>query len=141
MAWRVPSRRGSRPVLAVVVVDEAQNIKNPATAQTKAVKAIPPAAACGHERHAGGKPAVGILEHHGLRQAGYLGGLPHFVKEYATPIQTDHDAAAGAALPKRVTAPFLLRRLKSDKTIISDLPDKIEQDQHCSLDTGANRAV
>lgn len=30
-------------------------------------------------------------------------------------------------------APFMLRRLKSDKTIISDLPEKVEQDQFCTL--------
>ena len=34
---------------------------------------------------------------------------------------------------RKVMAPFMLRRLKSDKTIISDLPDKVEQDQHCTL--------
>lgn len=65
-------------------------------------------------------------------RAGYLGGLAHFGREFATPIQTDRDAAAAERL-RRVLAPFLLRRLKSDKTIIDDLPDKIEQNQHCQL--------
>ena len=65
-------------------------------------------------------------------QRGYLGGLTQFGREFATPIQSDRDAAAGQRL-QRVLAPLLLRRLKSDKTIISDLPDKIEQNQHCSL--------
>jgi SNF2 family DNA or RNA helicase len=63
---------------------------------------------------------------------GYLGKLPQFVKEYAVPIQTHRDQQVVERF-RRVTAPFLLRRLKSDRTIIDDLPDKIEQDQYCTL--------
>lgn len=65
-------------------------------------------------------------------QRGYLGGPTHFAREYATPIQVHRDAAAAERL-RKVMAPFMLRRLKSDKTIISDLPDKVEQDQFCTL--------
>ncbi|MDF3832333.1 DEAD/DEAH box helicase [Cupriavidus basilensis] len=63
---------------------------------------------------------------------GYLGSLSQFVREYATPIQIQRDQHVVQRF-KRVTAPFLLRRLKSDKAIISDLPDKSEQDQFCTL--------
>jgi SNF2 family DNA or RNA helicase len=49
-----------------------------------------------------------------------------------TPIQVHRDAAAAERL-RKVMAPFMLRRLKSDKSIISDLPDKVEQDQFCTL--------
>nr|HNH83036.1 DEAD/DEAH box helicase [Acidobacteriota bacterium] len=38
-----------------------------------------------------------------------------------------------AALLKKLTAPFILRRLKTDKSIISDLPDKIEMKSYCNL--------
>jgi len=116
----------------IVVVDEAQNLKNPAAAQTKAVKAI---AAATHVAMSGTPVENRLSDYWSIvdfAQAGYLGGLTHFGREFATPIQTDRDAAAAERL-KRVLAPFLLRRLKSDKTIISDLPDKIEQNQHCTL--------
>ena len=116
----------------VVVVDEAQNIKNPATAQTKAVKAIPAATFIAMS----GTPVENRLSEYwsimDFANRGFLGKLPQFVREYAVPIQTHHDQQAVERF-KRVTAPFLLRRLKSDKSIISDLPDKIEQDQYCTL--------
>ena len=116
----------------IVVVDEAQNIKNPAAAQTRAVKAI---VAATHVAMSGTPVENRLSDYWSIvdfAQSGYLGGLTHFGREFATPIQTDRDAAAAERL-KRVLAPFLLRRLKSDKTIISDLPDKIEQNQHCTL--------
>ena len=118
----------------IVVVDEAQNLKNPAAAQTRAVKAIEAATHIAMS----GTPVENRLSDYwsiiDFAQQGYLGALAHFGREFATPIQTDRDASAADRL-KRVLAPFLLRRLKTDKTIISDLPDKIEQDQHCTLAT------
>ncbi|WP_217638846.1 DEAD/DEAH box helicase [Syntrophus gentianae] len=116
----------------VVVVDEAQNIKNPATAQTKAVKTIPAATFIAMS----GTPVENRLSEYwsimDFANRGYLGNLTQFVREYATPIQTDHNQQIADRF-KRVTAPFLLRRLKTDKSIISDLPDKIVQDQYCTL--------
>ena len=116
----------------LVIVDEAQNIKNPAAAQTKAIKTLP-----AHSFMAmSGTPVENRLSEYwsimDFANRGYLGSLAHFVKEYAVPIQTHRDPQAVRRF-KRVTAPFLLRRLKSDKSIISDLPDKIEQDQYCTL--------
>ena len=116
----------------IVVVDEAQNLKNPTAAQTKAVKAI---TAPMHVAMSGTPVENRLSDYWSIvdfAQAGYLGGLTHFGREFATPIQTDRDAAAAERL-QRVLAPLLLRRLKSDKTIINDLPDKIEQNQHCAL--------
>ncbi|WP_066343070.1 SNF2-related protein [Azohydromonas lata] len=116
----------------IVVIDEAQNIKNPGAAQAKAVKAIP---AASHVAMSGTPVENRLLEYWSIMdfaQRGYLGGPTHFAREYATPIQTHRDAAAAERL-RRVMAPFLLRRLKSDKSIISDLPDKVEQDQFCML--------
>lgn len=63
---------------------------------------------------------------------GFLGNLTRFTREFAVPIQQHHDQQVVQRF-KRVTSPFLLRRLKSDKSIISDLPDKIEQNQYCEL--------
>ncbi|MCB1930994.1 MAG: DEAD/DEAH box helicase [Candidatus Accumulibacter sp.] len=120
LAWRV------------LVVDEAQNIKNPATAQTRAVKAIPANSFIAMS----GTPVENRLSEYwsimDFANRGYLGKLPQFIREYAVPIQTHRDQQVVERF-RRVTAPFLLRRLKSDRTIIDDLPDKIEQDQYCSL--------
>ena len=116
----------------IVVVDEAQNLKNPAAAQTRAVKGI---AAASHVAMSGTPVENRLSEYWSIVdfvQHGYLGGLTHFGREFGTPIQTHHDAAAADRLRKAL-APLLLRRLKSDKSIISDLPDKIEQNQHCTL--------
>jgi superfamily II DNA or RNA helicase len=120
LAWRV------------VVIDEAQNIKNPAAAQARAVKGIPAASRVAMS----GTPVENRLSEYwsimDFAQPGYLGGPTHFAREYATPIQTHRDAAAAARL-RKVMAPFMLRRLKSDKAIIGDLPEKLEQDQFCTL--------
>ncbi|MBC7860051.1 MAG: DEAD/DEAH box helicase, partial [Burkholderiaceae bacterium] len=116
----------------VVVVDEAQNIKNPAAAQTKAVKAIPAGAFIAMS----GTPVENRLSEYwsimDFANRGMLGTLAGFDKEFAAPIQSRHDRQVAQRF-QRVTAPFLLRRLKSDKSVISDLPDKIEQDQYCEL--------
>ena len=116
----------------IVVIDEAQNIKNAAAAQARAVKAIP----AGSFVAMSGTPVENRLSEYwsimDFAQRGYLGGATHFEREYATPIQTHRDAGVAERL-RKVMAPFMLRRLKSDKSIISDLPDKVEQDQFCTL--------
>ncbi|SDY89906.1 DEAD/DEAH box helicase [Nitrosomonas sp. Nm33] len=116
----------------IVIVDEAQNIKNSAAAQTKAVKSIPAATFVALT----GTPVENRLAEYwsimDFANRGFLGNLTHFTKEFAVPIQNDHDQHIAQRF-KRVTSPFLLRRLKSDKSIISDLPDKIEQNQYCEL--------
>ena len=63
---------------------------------------------------------------------GYLGGLKNFQETFANPIQKEHDRQK-AEIFRKVTRPFLLRRLKTDKSIISDLPDKIENTLYCPL--------
>ena len=63
---------------------------------------------------------------------GLLGTNRSFRDRFAIPIEREHDAEATERL-RRITAPFLLRRLKSDRTIIDDLPDKIETTEHCPL--------
>lgn len=116
----------------IVIVDEAQNLKNPAAAQTKAIKAI---GAVTHLAMSGTPVENRLTDYWSIidfAQRGHLGVLAQFAREFATPIQIDRDAAAAERL-RRVLAPFLLRRLKSDKDIVSDLPDKIEQNQHCTL--------
>jgi hypothetical protein len=117
---------------ARVVLDEAQQVKNPGTAQTKAVARLR-----AHRRIAlTGTPVENRLtELWSLMQLlnpGLLGTFASFKKRFAGPIERDHDEEATALL-RRITTPFVLRRLKTDRSIINDLPDKIETTEHCPL--------
>lgn len=116
----------------VLVIDEAQNIKNPKTAQTKAVNSIK--APC--RIALSGTPVENRLAEFwsimNFTNAGYLGSLNEFGKDFAKPIQVYNDKKCAEDL-KKITAPFLLRRMKTDKSIISDLPDKVETDVYSNL--------
>lgn len=116
----------------VMIIDEAQNIKNQDTAQSKAVKSIP-----ANIRIAmSGTPVENRLTEFwsimDYSNKGYLGNVKTFKDEYANPIQIFNDEHVTAKF-RKITAPFMMRRMKSDKTIISDLPDKIEQNQFARL--------
>jgi len=116
----------------VVVIDEAQNIKNPSTAQTKAVKKIKAPIKIAMS----GTPVENRLSEYwsifDFTNKGYLGTLTKFKDRFARPIEIDRDQEQLKQF-RQVTSPFILRRLKSDKSIIKDLPDKIEKDQYCEL--------
>ena len=117
---------------ARVVCDEAQNIKNHATKQARAVRGLPAAARIALT----GTPVENrlselwsIME---FTNPGLLGPAERFRERYAVPIER-HGSPEAAQSLKRLTQPFLLRRLKTDKTIISDLPDKQEMKVFCNL--------
>ncbi len=115
-----------------LVLDEAQQVKNPGTAQTKAIRQL----TASRRIALTGTPVENRLGElwslmHVLNP-GLLGTQTEFKRRFATPIETDHDAGATALL-RRITGPFVLRRLKTDRTIINDLPDKIELTEQCPL--------
>jgi uncharacterized Zn finger protein len=114
------------------VIDEAQNIKNAGTEQTKSVKSIPAPVRIAMS----GTPVENRLSEFwsimDFTNKGYLGSPKQFTATFAKPIQREGDQKQ-AALFIKVTAPFILRRLKSDKSIIADLPDKIENNQFATL--------
>src|SRR5215469_7549861 len=119
---------------ARVVCDEAQNIKNAATRQAQAVRAIPAASRIALT----GTPVENrltelwsILE---FTSPGLLGPAEKFRRRYVIPIERNADIEATEQL-KRLTAPFILRRLKTDKAVIADLPDKLEMKVWCNLTT------
>ena len=116
----------------VVVIDEAQNIKNSDTEQTKAVKALKAPIRIALS----GTPVENRLSEFwsimDFVNKGYLGGLSKFNEEFGKPIQQERDHQKLDQF-RLITSPFLLRRVKTDRTIISDLPDKIENNQFCSL--------
>ncbi|WP_329083810.1 DEAD/DEAH box helicase [Streptosporangium sp. NBC_01469] len=115
-----------------VVCDEAQAIKNSAAGRARAVRSIP-----ARSRFAlTGTPVENhlaelwsIME---FCNPGLLGPARTFRKRYQEPIERDGDSVATAAL-RRATGPFVLRRLKTDRSIISDLPDKQEMKIWCTL--------
>ncbi|HWG00675.1 MAG TPA: DEAD/DEAH box helicase [Trebonia sp.] len=115
-----------------VVCDEAQAIKNHGTAQAKAVRALPASARIALT----GTPVENqlselwsIME---FANPGLLGPATSFRENYAVPVERHGDEEAGERL-RRITRPFVLRRLKTDKSIISDLPDKQEIKVWCNL--------
>jgi hypothetical protein len=115
-----------------VVLDEAQNIKNSATKQSVAVRGLP-----AEQRVAlTGTPVENRLAELwsivDFVNPGLLGPLAKFRERFAIPIERDGDEGTARRL-KQLTGPFLLRRLKTDPTIISDLPDKIEMKVLCNL--------
>jgi len=115
-----------------LAIDEAQNIKNNAAEQSKSVKSIP--ARC--YIALSGTPVENRLSEYwsifDFSNKGYLGSSKQFKSEYAIPIEADRDQKVLQRFHK-VTAPFVMRRLKTDKSIISDLPDKLEINQYCQL--------
>jgi len=116
----------------VMIIDEAQNIKNHDTVQSKAVKSIP-----SNIRIAmSGTPVENRLTEFwsimDFANKGYLGTVKTFKTDYAEPIQVFNDEDVVAKF-RKITSPFMMRRMKSDKSIISDLPDKIEQNQFALL--------
>ncbi|MBT4838292.1 MAG: DEAD/DEAH box helicase, partial [Methylococcales bacterium] len=115
-----------------VVLDEAQNIKNPKSKQSKAVFSL----TAQYRIAMTGTPIENRLMDlwslfHFLNP-GYLNNESQFKKQYETPIQRNSDMVRSKQLKKLVT-PFILRRLKTDKSIIKDLPDKVEQKVYCNL--------
>jgi len=115
-----------------MVIDEAQNIKNQETKQTKVIKAIK----AGNFIALSGTPVENRLSElwsiMDFSNRGFLGTPKEFNESFAAPIERLNDFETAEKL-KKVTAPFLMRRLKTDKNIISDLPDKIEIDSFASL--------
>jgi superfamily II DNA or RNA helicase len=122
----------SQVTWARVVCDEAQAIKNHGTAQARAVRALPATARIALT----GTPVENqlselwsIME---FTNPGLLGPAKTFREQYAVPVERFGDEEAAQRL-RRVTQPFVLRRLKTDKTIITDLPEKQEIKVWCNL--------
>ncbi|MEW6039526.1 MAG: DEAD/DEAH box helicase [Pseudomonadota bacterium] len=115
-----------------LVLDEAQNIKNPEAKQTKAILKLD----AGSRLALTGTPVenrlLDLWSIFNFLNPGYLGRQAAFRKHYETPIQRDHDPARSAQL-RRLVEPFILRRVKTDPAIIKDLPDKVENKQYCNL--------
>lgn len=119
---------------SLLIADEAHIMKNAATAASRTIKSLD----VPYRLALSGTPVENRLED--LRSLfdfiipGYLGSPETFKREYRKPIEVDRDQERAERL-RAITAPFLLRRLKTDKAIISDLPDKITINEYASLET------
>jgi len=115
-----------------VVLDEAQAVKNAATRAAVAVRSLPSS----HRFAVTGTPVENrlgdlwsLME---FANPGLLGQPSAFKARFATPIERHGDTEAATRL-RSLTQPFVLRRLKTDTSIITDLPAKIEMEVVCSL--------
>jgi len=115
----------------LAVLDEAQAIKNPATAQARRVKELQARARLALT----GTPIENRLSDlwslFDFLNPGLLGGASDFAR--VTKMLGSSNHAHGYAPLRRLIQPYLLRRLKTDRTIISDLPDKTEVRANCPL--------
>ncbi|WP_189170642.1 DEAD/DEAH box helicase [Pilimelia anulata] len=117
-----------------VVCDEAQAIKNSAARQARAVRAIPARTRLALT----GTPVENHLAElwsiMDFCNPGLLGPARVFRDRYQRPIETAAaNAEDAAAALRRATGPLILRRLKTDRSIISDLPEKAEMKEWCRL--------
>ena len=116
----------------LIVVDEAQNIKNHNTQQTKAIKSIN----AKYHIALSGTPIENRLSEYwsifDFVNNGYLGSLTSFRKEYINPIENEKNFRVLNNF-KIITQPFILRRLKTDKKIMKELPEKVSYDIYCNL--------
>ncbi len=108
-----------------VVLDEAQNIKNPSAKQTRSIMRLPTARRVALT----GTPVENRLSElwsiMNYCNEGYLGTLSDFRRRFSTPIERRHSKGRAEQL-RSLTRPFILRRLKSDPAIAADLPEKIQ---------------
>ena len=114
------------------VVDEAQNIKNPNAQQTKYIKRIN---AVNRIALTGTPIENRLIDYWSIfdfTNCGYLPNQNKFKRVYVNPIEKSSNEKALNNL-KKITKPFILRRLKTDKEIISDLPEKHVNDIYCSM--------
>src|SRR5262249_11245111 len=117
---------------SAVILDEAQNIKNPETKQARAARALE----AEHRIALTGTPVethVGALwSPMAFLTPGLLGTQAAFKKRYFVPIRAGQAPGAVARL-RAMTGPCILRRLKTDGAIIQALPEKMEMKVYCTL--------
>jgi superfamily II DNA or RNA helicase len=129
--------RGDQDVLSkmtfdLLALDEAQNIKNPDAAQSHAVRklsALRRIALTGTPVENRLMELWSILD---FLNPGLLGSRATFKRVFAMPVERYGDEDAATRL-RRVTAPFILRRLKTDPEIAPELPDKGELTRYCPM--------
>ncbi|PLR94479.1 DEAD/DEAH box helicase [Bacillus sp. T33-2] len=117
---------------STVAIDEAQNIKNAETKQSRAVRSLKGQ----HHIALTGTPMENRLSElwsiFDFTNHGYLGSAGQFQKQFILPIEKDDEKQKIAQLQSLIR-PFLLRRTKKDEEVALNLPDKVEQKEYCPL--------
>lgn len=117
-----------------IILDEAQNIKNSSSKQTQAIKRL--SKECPIRIALTGTPLENRLDElwsiFDFLNKGLLGGESAFRSNFSIPIERYRDEDTAERL-SRLVRPFILRRLKSDPKVISDLPEKLEMDVNTKL--------
>ena len=131
LAWRDHDALCARNWQSIIL-DEAQNIKNPITKQSKYVKRI----TARHRVALTGTPIENRLADlwsiMDFLNPGHFPCWRDFNDNFARPIEEEGDSRM-AALLKSAVGPFMLRRLKTDKGICDELPAKTERIEWCAL--------
>ena len=116
----------------VIVIDEAQNIKNADSEQSKLLRKMKAPMKIAMS----GTPVENRLMEFwtimDFANRGFFPSASEFRDKFETPIQKNGNQIVAETF-RKITAPFMLRRLKTDKNIISDLPEKIIQDEYAEL--------
>ena len=119
----------SEPEWDYVILDEAQAIKNPGSKQSKAVRSLK----AGFRVAMTGTPVENRLQDlwslFDFLNSGLLGNSAEF-EMLVKRLEANN---SGYGRLRKMASPFILRRLKTDKSIISDLPDKLETTEMVSL--------
>ena len=115
---------------SIVVLDEAQAIKNPGTRQARAVKQLKADARIVLT----GTPVENRLTDLWSIFDFLCPGLLGSVKAFGGFVRRLENRSTDQYGPlRKLVAPYILRRLKTDKSVIADLPDKVEQTAFCHL--------
>ena len=117
---------------SVIVIDEAQNIKNPDTVQTRAIKSIKADSKIAMTGTPVENRLLELWSIYDFLMPGYLPNRTEFIKKYSIPIEKFNNSIAKEEL-RRIIQPFMMRRVKTDKKIIKDLPEKINFDEYVYL--------
>ena len=115
-----------------IILDEAQNIKNPAAKQAQSVRQLH----ADHRLALTGTPVENRLSELwsiiDFCNPGYLGTIGNFRRRFSLPIERYSDKGRREQL-RRLVRPFILRRLKTDEGVAGDLPEKVESREYCHL--------
>ncbi|MEE8551907.1 MAG: DEAD/DEAH box helicase [Desulfobacterales bacterium] len=112
-----------------IILDEAQAIKNPGTKKAKAIKKL---SSCNRIIMTGTPIENRLSDLWSLfdfLNPGLLGNAREF-KKFSKNL--NHDSSGYSRL-RKIIGPYILRRLKTDRTVISDLPEKVEMKTYAPL--------
>jgi SNF2 family DNA or RNA helicase len=115
-----------------IVLDEAQSIKNQSARQTQSIKRLK----AKQKIALTGTPVENRLSElwsiMDFLNPGYMGSFDSFRRDFVLPIEKYNSKSRSQVL-RSLIQPFVLRRLKTDATVISDLPDKLEMKVNYNL--------